>query len=228
VRECCERAWLACSIDSKGSIQVWRQSSTAVSTRAYGLRVVINNSDDAYISRVLGILSNIGVSNWKTSRRTSAIGTKDVCEVKVAELDSIIKVLSTTMEFLTSKRDFAEAALSLALMRKQSRNLYGQRAQWTDIECDLAESIRSKFMPNSLAYGETLPTSSKSRVIPSQALGSVDGSTKEALETRTTSNACSNWSHECPAAVATVEDIVQTSRKLESRDKELGEDIGTN
>lgn len=227
MRECCERAWLACSIDSEGSVQVWRQSSTAVSTRAYGLRVVINNSDDAYISRVLGILSNIGVSNWKTSRRTSAIGTKDVCEVKVAELDSIIKVLSTTIEFLTSKRDFAEAALSLALMRKQSRNLYGQRAQWTDIECNLAESIRSKFMPNSLAYGETLPTSSKSRAIPSEALGSTT-STKEPLETRATSSACSNSPHECPAAMAIAEDIVQNSRKLESRDKELGEDIGTN
>lgn len=227
MRECCERAWLACAIDSEGSVQVWRQCSSAVSTRAYGIRVIINNSDELYVTRVLDILRNIGITNWKTSRRTSAIGTKEVCEIKIGELDSIIKLLTTTLEFLVSKQDFAEAALSLALMRKQSRNLFGQRAQWTDIECDFAESIRSKFMPNSLAYGETLPTSSKSRVIPSEALGSVDGSTKEPLETRTTSNACSNWSHECPATDATVEDIVRSSRKLESWDKEPSEDIAT-
>lgn len=224
MRECCERAWLACAIDSEGSIQVWRQTSSAVSTRAYGIRVVINNSDDSYVARVLDILHNFGVNNWKTSRRTSSIGTKDVCEIKIAELQSVIKVLSEVMEFLTTKRDFAEAALSLALMRKQSRNLFGERAQWTDAECDFAESIRSKFMPNSRAYGEALPTALESRVIPSEALGSVK-STKEPLETRTTSNASSNWSQECPATEMSVEDIVQTSRKLESRDKELGEDI---
>lgn len=226
MRECCERAWLACAIDSEGSVQVWRQCSSAVSTRAYGIRVIINNSDESYVGRVLSILANMGISNWKMSRRTSAIGTKDVCEIKIGELDSIIKLLTTVHEFLTSKQDFAEAALSLALMRKQSRNLFGQRAQWTDAECDFAEHIRSKFMPNSLAYGETLTTSSKSRAIPSEALGSTT-STKEPLETRTTSSACSNWSHECPAS-DTDEDIVRSSRKLESWDKEPSEDIATN
>ena len=28
VRECCERVWLACAIDSEGSIQVWRQPNS--------------------------------------------------------------------------------------------------------------------------------------------------------------------------------------------------------
>jgi hypothetical protein len=77
------------------------------------------------------------------------------------------------------------------------------------------------------ANGEARPAHCESRVIPSEALGSVDGSTKEPLETRTTSNACSNWSHECPATNAIVEDIVQYSRKLESWDKEPSEDIET-
>jgi hypothetical protein len=226
VRECCERAWLACAVDSEGSVQVWRQTSSAVSTRAYGIRVIINNSDESYVSRVLGILSNMGISNWKISRRTSAIGTKDVCEIKVAELDSIIRLLTAIHEFLTSKRDFAEAALSLALMRKQSRNLFGQRAQWTDTECDLAESIRSRFMPNSLAYGETRPAPSGSRAIPSEALGSTT-STKEPLESRATSSACSNSLHECPAPFEG-EDVLRSSRKLESWDKEPNEDIAAN
>ncbi len=225
MRDCCERAWLACAIDSEGSVQVWRQSSLAVSTRAYGLRVVVNNSDDSYVSRVLAILNSLGVNNWRTSRRTSAIGTKDVCEIKIGELDSIIKVLSATIEFLTTKKKFAEVTLALALLRKQNRTLNGQRAPWTDAECELAESIRTTFMPNSRANGEALPTPSESRVIPSEALGS-ENSTKEPLETRTTSSASSNWSHECPASLRD-EDIVRSSRKLESWDKEPSEDIAT-
>lgn len=226
MRECCERVWLACAIDSEGSIQVWRQSSSAVSTRAYGIKIVINNSDDLYNERVFTILNNLGVSFWNTSRRTSAIGTKDVCEIKIGELDSVIRILTCVSEHLTSKKAFAEAALSLALMRRQNRNEHGDKAPWTDLECALAENIRSKFMPNSRAYGEALPAPSGSRVIPSEALGSVE-STKEPLETRTTSNASSNWSHECPAPFEG-EDVVQSSRKLESRDKELCEDIATN
>lgn len=76
------------------------------------------------------------------------------------------------------------------------------------------------------AYGEAHTAPFESRVIPSEALGSTT-STKEPLETRTTSSACSNWSHECPAS-DTDEDIVQSSRKLESWDKEPSEDIATN
>lgn len=206
---------------------MWRQSSTAVSTRAYGIRVVVNNSDDLYIERVLSILSNLGVSNWKTSRRTSSIGTKDVCEIKIGELDSIVKVLSATIEFMTSKKSFAEAALALALMRKQSREDHGQRALWTDEECAFAERIRSKFMPNALAYGEALAGRSDSmlKVIPSEAMGSVD-STMEPLESRDASNASSNRPQECPAPLEG-EDVLRSSRKLESWDKEPSEDIAT-
>lgn len=206
---------------------MWRQSSTAVSTRAYGIRVVVNNSDDLYIERVLSILSNLGVSNWKTSRRTSLIGIKDVCEIKVAELDSIVKVLSATIEFMTSKKSFAEAALALALMRKQSREDHGQRAPWTDEECAFAERIRSKFMPNSLANGELLADRGNSmlKTIPCQAPRSAN-STGEGVETTFPSSTCSNGTHECPAPLVG-EDIVRSSRKLESWDKEPSEDIAT-
>lgn len=74
------------------------------------------------------------------------------------------------------------------------------------------------------ANGEIQVAFNKLWTIPSEALGSVK-STKEPLETRTTSNASSNWSHERPATDISVEDVVQSSRKLESRDKELGEGI---
>jgi hypothetical protein len=197
-----------------------------VSTRAFGLRVSVNNSDDAYISRVLEILSSIGVNNWTTSRRTSKVGTKDVCTVMIAELDSIIKVLSFVNADLVVKRAFAEKALALALLRRSSRDENGERAPWTDYECALAESIRAEFMPNSCAYGETPPAACGPRVIPSEALGSAT-STKEPLESRAASSACSNRPQECPAPLVG-DDVLRSSAKAESWDKEPSEDIATN
>jgi hypothetical protein len=223
VRECCSRVWLACAIDSEGSIQVWRQTSTAVSTRAYGIRVVINNSDDLYNARVFEILNSMGISNWKTSRRTCKVGTKDVCEIKIAELDSIIKVLSAVNEHLVSKKAFGDKALALALLRRANRDENGERAPWTDSECTLAEEIRNQFMPNSLAYGETLASVlNASKAIPSEAMGSTT-STMEPLESRVANSASSNRPHECPATSQEAEDVLRSSRKLESWDKEPSE-----
>jgi hypothetical protein len=177
---------------------------------------VINNSDDLYNERVFEILRSIGVSNWKTSRRTSKIGTKDVVEIKIAELDSIITVLRFVGEHLTTKKAFADKALALALLRRANRDEHGERAPWTDEECDLSMAIRAEFMPNSLAYGETLTSASRvARAIPSEASGSAS-STEEPLETRTTSSTSSNWSHECPATLDRVEDIARSSAKAES------------
>jgi hypothetical protein len=79
---------------------------------------------------------------------------------------------------------------------------------------------------SSRAYGEARPAPSGSRVIPSEALGSTT-STKEPLESRATSSACSNSLHECPAPFEG-EDVLRSSRKLESWDKEPSEDIAAN
>jgi hypothetical protein len=225
VQECCKRAWLACAIDSEGSIQVWRQSSSAVSTRAFGIRVVINNSDDAYVARTLEILGSIDVNNWTTARRTSAIGTKDVVEIKIGELNSIIKVLEFVVDDLTVKKGFAEGALALAFMRRSNRDEHGERAPWTDVECEFAEQLRKKFMPNSCAYGETLPAC-EPRVIPSEASGSASRSTEEPLERRGASSTSSNRPHECPASQVD-DDVRRSSGKPESQDNNPGEDIAT-
>ena len=75
------------------------------------------------------------------------------------------------------------------------------------------------------AYGEALPAPFELRVIPSEAMGSVD-STMEPLESRDASNASSNRPQECPAPLEG-EDVLRSSRKLESWDKEPSEDIAT-
>lgn len=80
-----------------------------------------------------------------------------------------------------------------------------------------------RFLPTSKrANGEALPDEDL-RVIPCQAEGSAK-STSEGVETRDASNASSNRPHECPAALR-AEDIVRSSGKPESGDKELHEDI---
>jgi hypothetical protein len=166
----------------------------------------------------------MGVSNWNTSRRTSKVGTKDVCEIKVAELDSIIKILSAVGEHLTAKKAFSDKALALALLRRANRDEHGNRAPWTDAECALAEEIRAQFMPASLAYGETLANTSRvSKAIPSEAMGSTT-STMEPLEIRSASSASGKQIHECPATSQEAEDMIRSFAKAESWDKEPSEE----
>jgi hypothetical protein len=206
-----KKAWLACAIDSEGTVQVARQNSVNMHTSAYGLRVIIYNSDAAYISQVCDFLTAIGVeANYNPTRRTSKIGTKLVTEIRVQTLDSVITLLKAVIPFLTAKKAIATAVLGLALMRKQSR-AKGERAPWTVEELEQAEYIRKTFMLYSRANGETLPAS-ELRAIPSEASGS-EICTEEPLETRSTSIASSKSTHECPAPQEG-DDIVRTPAKV--------------
>lgn len=223
MRFCCEKAWLACAIDSEGSIQVWRQSSKNMKTQAFGMRIMIYNACPLYVERCTEILHNLGVEWVTTSRMTSKCGTKPVTTVKVQRTEDVANVLNKIAPYMTTKRAMAYAVHSLAKFRVINCRRNGQRTPWTEQELVLAESIREDFMPASKrANGEALPDEDL-RVIPCQAEGSVK-STSEGVETRDASNASSNRPHECPAAFK-VEDIVQASGKPESGDKELHEDI---
>lgn len=92
-----------------------------------------------------------------------------------------------------------------------------------DEEFVLMEHELKKLLSILHANGETVTVKDEPTAIPCQAEGSVE-STSEGVETRDASNASSNRPHECPATQV-VEDIVQSSGKLESGDKELHEDI---
>jgi nucleoid DNA-binding protein len=225
VRSCCEKAWLACAIDSEGSIQVWRQSSKNMKTRAFGMRVMIYNACPLYVARCVEILESLGIEAVTTHRMTSRTGNKLVTTVKVQRAEDVARILEQVAPFMTTKRAAALAVHGLAKFRVSSRKAHGQRTPWTDEQIELAELIRAEYMPVSeRANGETPPSHDATRAIPCQAEGSAE-STSEGVETRDASSTCSNRPHECPAAPSGVEDIVRSSRKLESRDKELGEDI---
>lgn len=206
-----KKVWLACAIDSEGTIQVAKQRSVGMSTSAYGLRVIIYNSDAAYIDQTLAFLTAIGVeANYNPSRRTSKIGKKLVTEIRVQSLDGVIALLKAVIPFLTMKKAIAVAVLGLALMRKRSR-AHGERAPWTVEELEQAEYIRKTFMLCSRANGEALPAS-ELRVIPSEASGSETG-TEELLETRRILHREQIF-HERPAPQVG-DDIVRTSAKAE-------------
>lgn len=209
-----KKAWLACAIDSEGSIQVARQASVNMPTSAYGLRVMVYNSDASYVEQVYSFLAAIGVeANYNPSRVTSRIGKKLVTEVRIQALDSVVVLLKAVIPFLTAKKAIASAVLGLALSRQRSKNAHGIRAPWTSEELEQAEYIRKTFMLNSRANGEALPAL-ELRVIPSEASGSETG-TEEPLETRVARIASSNRPHECPAPSRKQgDDIVRTTAKV--------------
>jgi hypothetical protein len=159
---------------------------------------------------------------------------KPVFELQVYNVDAMVTLLTKVVDLLVVKRDFAQAMLTILASRQKS----GVGSKWTLDELALVEVTRSKFMPKRLrANGETRPLALETfdgsstmlrvdealmRAIPSEAMGS-DQSTMEPLETRGASIASSNRPHECPASVKAEEDIVRSSAKVESWDKEPSE-----
>lgn len=77
----------------------------------------------------------------------------------------------------------------------------------------------------SMANGESVADGNVLSPIPSEASRSVP-SIEEPLESRAPSNASSNEPHECPAPLEG-DDVLRSSRKLESWDKAPSEDIAT-
>jgi uncharacterized protein YqgV (UPF0045/DUF77 family) len=203
---------------------MWKQASRNMVTKAYGMKVMIYNTDSDYIAECFRILDKWGIQYRVTRRLTSKIGTKMITEIHTQALDSVLKVLMNIHEHLFAKQKAAIAMLGLALSRKASRDALGIRAPWTDDQIQAAKAFRRAYMPyRKRANGETLP--GELEVIPCQALGSVKG-TKVDVETTGMTNTTNNYLHELPATPDGVEDIVQSSEKSERGDKEPLKNIG--
>lgn len=225
MQECCSKAWLACAIDSEGSIQVQRQHRFVKGIKngnSYMVRVAVYNTNSAYLSKVEEALRSIGVKNRRVTHGFNPRNGKTVIGITVTTTEGNIKLLTAVMDQLVAKREFAEGALALLMMRKANIASCVGVISWTEAERVFAEHLRSKFMPNSRAYGGTL-TAIKLRAIPSEASGSIV-STEEPLEHTATSNASSNWPQECPASHVD-EDVCRSSGEPESGDNNLREDI---
>jgi len=228
VRACCEKAWIAGVLDSEGTVNVWKQSSRNMKTRAFGMNICIFNNDKAFIEEVVRIFSVWGAAPSVSSRMTSKLSTRPVYEVHVRKLDDVVAILDNVVPYLIVKKEFGCAVLGLALARKVSRQLNGDRAPWTESEIRLAQAIRRQFMPyRKRANGEA--HTGELRVIPCQAEGSTEG-TSEGVEARDARSASSNRPHECPAPqrhllVVGGEEMVRSSVRAESRDKKPCEDI---
>jgi len=227
VRNCCKQAWLGAMVTAEGTIQVWKQASKNMPTKAFGMRVMIYNTDAELIRTCEEILTSWGVSYSLNSRMTSKVGTKLITEIHVQALASVITLLEHIEMYLMGKREFALNVLQLANSRKESRMLGGIRTPWTAEQIAFALQIRENHMPyRKRANGETLTGSNTVlKAIPCQAKGSVI-STLEGVETRSLNNVSNNTIHECPASSVEDEEIVRSSEKSEQEDKEPLKDIG--
>jgi hypothetical protein len=183
-------------------------------TEAYGMKVLIYNSDESYAVRCMDILDELHVSYRQTARFTSKIGTKEVFEIHIQALDGVLALLDKIIPYLTAKREFAMAVYTLGSLRMRDRREIGLRAPWTEEQKALAREIRRTYMPyRKRANGETETV--RPSAIPCQASGSVK-STEEGVETRSVSSASDNPTHECPASLRD-DEIVRSTEKSVKR-----------
>jgi hypothetical protein len=191
--------------------------------------VSIYNTDVRYIDYCAEILRSWGliVNVRPLSRKLPKLGRKIGHGVFIGGMDQVVKLLSMVLPYMVIKKDFAVALISLCASRMKAVKESNSKAPWSKEDVQMAQEIRAQFMPKrKRANGETLLDVGVERAIPSEAPGSAIG-TGEPLESRSASSTSSNPTHERPAPRAG-EDVLQSSEKSESRDKEPGEDITVN
>jgi hypothetical protein len=198
--------------------------------------IEINNTSKLYIAKCVEILDAMGIESYSVyCRRPSSSATKDVHILNIRGLEQVTKLLSVLAPYLIVKKNFACAIIGLF-------GSHDKGSRWSEKEIAAAIAVRTVYMPRSTHGNGEVETDFEDAlnlvaqiqalgldmlsVIPSEVLGSVS-STRKPLESRATSSTSSNSPHECPASYQD-EDVLRSSRKLESRDKELGEDIGIN
>jgi hypothetical protein len=230
-----EMAWLACAMDSEGSLCVSLKVKDGAKLYLRPI-IEINNTSRAYIQRCCDLLDNLGIDSYSVYERfPSFSATKSVHILNIRGQKSVVTLLSAVSPYLIIKQDFAYAIIGLFGDHKLNSG-------WSEKEIAAAIAVRTVYMPRSIhGNGEVETTRedalklvaefkalgfTRASVIPSEALGSVC-STREPLESRAMSNADNKSLHECPATAMTVEDVLRSSRKLESWDKEPSEDIET-
>lgn len=252
MQEIAKRAWMACAIDSEGSLALGMVGKR----RKYGngryfyhpsAIVGICNSEYRYIRRVVGILKSwkipYHIARMKRNPNNKSLQkVRTVYWVRVSAHQAICDLLKRVIPYLCIKQEFALAISGLLAWRLETLRSRGRSYPWTEDQIALTTAIRKTFMPRSRrAYGEALTSDLEDRmaineaiksaqkalrVIPCQAEGSAD-STSEGVETRDPSSTSSNGPHERPAPQEG-EDIVQSSEKSEREDKELPKDISVN
>ena len=234
-----DRGWIACAIDSEGSLTLSRANLCRAGHRkkwgtaggTYVAWISIYNTDLRYIDACAAILRSWGLTirTRPMSRKPPKKNCKVGYGVFIGGMEQVSILLSMVLPYLVIKKDFAEAILSLCASRMGAVRGVGGNSKmpWSESDVQMAEEIRRKFMPRrKRANGEALLDVGVERVIPSEAKGSAE-CTLELLESRPTSSTSGNSAHERPASHED-EDVLQSSEKSESRDKAPGEDIAIN
>lgn len=179
-------AWLACALDSEGSIYVGfqRYKRKDGTRRIVRINLYVMNSNREYVEKVCKIVMDLGATvmlherdaHGAKSQRTDR-KYKNIYIATVAGLRSVETVLTQILPWLMPKRAFALDVLKLISMAPPKG-----RNGWSDDALVFVESVREQHMPlrrNARAIGE-LPASD-GETTPRQA---AEGSgSAEAVET---------------------------------------------
>jgi hypothetical protein len=109
-----EKAWLACAIDSEGSVNL-RRDSRHIETM--NLSVWFYNTNSEFAQRFADLSGGVIYS-----RGPRALGKKDLYEVYVTSKERVARILRATLPYLIVKREKAKQVLDWIDRHPQSRN----------------------------------------------------------------------------------------------------------
>jgi hypothetical protein len=238
----CELVWLACALDSEGSLGILIIGPTERCVHQHVVaRFVISNTNQDYLLQALEIIEGLGIRWWAHERKKFT--SKPLYDIGIGSMEGIFEVLKKITPHLIVKHDFAVAIIGLLSRHMRRINSMSKRS-WNGDDIDTAKAIRRRFMPNSKCANEgPLTDSIRGReayllekaiaageevlsATTSEASGSAI-STEELLETRSDRSATDDPTHERPASHVD-EEIVRSGGDTGGEDKEPRQDITRN
>jgi hypothetical protein len=128
--DCVNRTWLACAIDSEGSIYIRRSNNTMMPC----VRLV--NSNKQFIEKARAIIGS-GCHFYTVEPSSTNTNTRTLFEIQVFSLKEVKKVLDLILPFLVVKKDRAELCLEFVNAR-----LDGHYLPYTEREYLIYEEIK--------------------------------------------------------------------------------------
>jgi hypothetical protein len=185
VRENWARSWVACAIDSEGSLTLartnfydaakGRKKKWGTPEGTYVPYTNIYNTDMRYINHCFEIIKSWGVDccvRQLSKQPKKKASYKTGYGVIVCGLEPVSTLLSIVLPYMVIKGDFASSLISLCAYRMSEVRREGNNSKtpWSAEAVCMAKEIRERFMPRrNRANGETLLSVGAERAIPCQA-----------------------------------------------------------
>lgn len=139
----CDLAWLACAVDSEGSINMGLTIRKGRSL--YNPAVQVCNTDPAYIVKVITVLEQLGVTfhmRCYDPAESGKLGKKDVWYVLIHRLTCLETLLTQLLPYFVSKTAKAKLLLRWIHLRIPKLNKPNELRVYTTEDTELAEQLR--------------------------------------------------------------------------------------